>query len=78
MALPAAMAMCCVPTSLTFVAILAPIFLGIVWFVAKRLAGRWIRRIAHLVGFGLTTLFLGVLVGEILDHWLFPRGSLHD
>ena len=59
--------------SLTFVAIFAVPLVIVVWSVTRTFQARPLIRVLHVAGFSLTTLFLGVLVGNVLDPWLFPN-----
>jgi|SRR5579864_7227697 len=59
--------------SLTFVFLLTPFFLMIVWCVLRDIEGSWLRRSGHLLGLTAVTIGLGVFIGQFVDFWLFPR-----
>jgi hypothetical protein len=59
--------------NLTLVGVFAIPFVVIVRSIARTFQGSRIRTILHVMGLGLTMLSLGMLVGNVLDPWLFPR-----
>jgi hypothetical protein len=59
--------------SLTFVGMLTAPFVVIVWSIVQTFQGSRLRKVLHVLGLGLTTLGLGMLIGNVLDPWLFPN-----
>jgi H+/Cl- antiporter ClcA len=59
--------------SLTLVGVFTIPLVVIVRSIVRTFQGSRKRTILHVIGLGLTTLFLGLLVGNVLDPWLFPR-----
>ncbi len=59
--------------SLTFVGALAAPFVTIIWSIVRTFHGGREHKCLHVLGLGLTTLCLGMLVGNVLDPWLFPN-----
>jgi hypothetical protein len=59
--------------SLTFVALFSVPFILIVWTVSRHLAGRPRKRAAHIAGLTGTMFCVGILIGNVIDPWLFPR-----
>src|SRR5262249_51392729 len=59
--------------SLTFVGLLTVPFVAIFWSIVRTVDGSWGRKILHVLGLGLATLCLGMLIGNVLDPWLFPN-----
>ena len=59
--------------SLTFVALMAVPFAWITGMVASAAWGRWPLAVRHLVVRAVLMLGVGVLVGNVLDPWLYPR-----
>lgn len=59
--------------SLTFVGLLSVPFLVVVWIVSRDLAGSPWKRAAHIGGLTVTMFCVGVLIGNVIDPWLFPR-----
>ena len=59
--------------SLTFVGVLTVPFVLIVWSIVRTFRGSRVRKVLHVLGLGLTMLCLGMLVGNVLDPWLFPN-----
>jgi hypothetical protein len=57
---------------LTFVAVLSVPFVAILWSIVRRFQGRAARKTMRVAAFALVTLALGVLIGDVLDPWLFP------
>lgn len=60
---------------LTFVSVLAIPFVVIVVSVLRTFQGTRARKLAHLAGLSLTMMGLGILIGNVLDPWLFPGRS---
>ena len=58
--------------SLTFLCIFAIPFLLVVWSIARTFRANRFRTLLHILGLGLITLCLGILVGHFVDPWLFP------
>ena len=58
--------------SFTFVGIFAIPFLLIVWSIARTFRANRFRTLLHILGLGLMTLCLGILIGNFIDPWLFP------
>lgn len=59
---------------LTFLILLTIPFVVIVVSVLRAFQGTRTRKAAHLTGLALTMMGLGVLIGNVLDPWLFPGG----
>jgi hypothetical protein len=59
--------------SLTFVGVLTVPFVIVVWNIVRTFPASRARRGLHVIGLGLTMLCLGMLVGNVLDPWLFPN-----
>lgn len=59
--------------SLTLVGVLTLPFVIIVWSVVRTFQGTRARAILHVLGLGFAMLCLGLLVGDVLDPWLFPN-----
>jgi hypothetical protein len=59
--------------SLTLAGVLTIPFVIIVWSIVRTFQGSRICTILHVIGLGFTMLFLGMLVGNALDPWLFPN-----
>ena len=59
--------------SLTLVGVFTIPFVVIVRSIVRTFQGSRKRASLHVIGLGLTTLSLGMLVGNVLDPWLFPR-----
>ena len=59
--------------SLTFAGVLTVPFLLLVWSVVRTFQGRPGSKFLHVLGLGLTTLCVGMFVGNVLDPWLFPN-----
>lgn len=59
--------------SLTLVGVLTLPFAIIVRSVVRTFQGSRARTILHVLGLGFTILCLGLLVGNVLDPWLFPK-----
>ncbi len=59
--------------NLTFVGGLTLPFVIIVWSVVRTFQGSRARTNLHVLGLGFTMLCLGMLVGNVLDPWLFPN-----
>jgi len=58
--------------SFTFVGIFAVPFVLIVWDIVRRFRASRFQTVLHLFGLGLVTLCLGILIGRVIDPWLFP------
>jgi hypothetical protein len=58
--------------SLTFVALFAVPFVAIVWSVARTFRASRPRTILHVLALGFVALCLGMLIGSVIDPWLFP------
>jgi len=59
--------------SLTIIGMMTPPLAMIVWSIARTFRGTLLRKTLHLTGLGLTTLVLGILIGNVFDPWLFPN-----
>ena len=59
--------------SLALVAVFTLPCVSIVASVVQTFEGNWMRRGLHLLGFGFIVLCIGLLVGNVLDPWLFPN-----
>ncbi len=59
--------------SLTFVCLLGIPFIGIVWVAVNTWAGSRLSKTLNLLGLVLVTFGLGILIGSIIDPWLFPN-----
>jgi hypothetical protein len=59
--------------SLTLVVILVFPFAAVVWSVFRSLRASAACKALHLAGFALITFGIGMLIGNVLDPWLFPR-----
>jgi len=60
---------------LMFLSVLAIPFVVIVVKVLRTFQGTRTRKLAHLAGLSLTMMGLGILIGNVLDPWLFPGRS---
>ena len=60
---------------LTFLSVLSIPFVVIVVSVLRTFQGTRARKLAHLAGLSLTMMGLGILIGNVLDPWLFPGRS---
>lgn len=58
--------------SLTFVCVFAVPFVLVVWSIARTFRANRFRTLLHILGLGFITLCLGMLVGHLVDPWLFP------
>ena len=59
--------------SLTFVLALTPPFVFIVWLLLRTFrGGGTLRKCLNVLGLAFLTLCIGMLVGNVLDPWLFP------
>lgn len=59
--------------SLTFVCLLSVPFLYIVWSAVHVWTGSRLSKAMHLCGLALVTFCIGILIGNVLDPWLFPK-----
>ena len=59
--------------SLTFVAIFAVPFMWIVSTIVRTFPGTRLRKTGQLLALGVATVCIGVLVGNVLDPWLFSN-----
>ncbi len=59
--------------SLTFVGLIGIPLSCVVWMVVGALAGSRLFKLLTLIGFGLTTFGVGILIGSVIDPWLFPH-----
>lgn len=58
---------------LTFVVVLAPLFATVAWLIFSGLVENRLARTAHLIATALVVFCIGLLVGQLIDPWLFPR-----
>lgn len=59
--------------SLTILAVLLLPFVLIVWSVVRTFHGSDIRKSVHILALAVTTIAIGLLIGNVLDPWLFPN-----
>lgn len=59
--------------SLTLVAALSPPFVFILWLFLRSFRGTASAKIINVIGLTILTFCIGMLVGNVLDPWLFPR-----
>jgi hypothetical protein len=59
--------------SLTFVAVLSPLFVLVVWLFLRDFRGTPRIKVLNAIGLTLITFCIGMLIGNVLDPWLFPR-----
>ena len=59
--------------SLTFVIALAPLFVVIVWLLFRSFRGTLRGKALNAIGLTTLTFCIGMLIGNVLDPWLFPR-----
>jgi hypothetical protein len=59
--------------SLTFVTVFSIPFIAVVASLLRTFRGSWIRKTGHVLALGLPMMGLGIVIGNILDPWLFPR-----
>jgi hypothetical protein len=59
--------------SLTFVAALSPLFVLVVWLLLRDFRETLRMKVLNAVGLSLVTLCIGLLIGNVLDPWLFPH-----
>lgn len=59
--------------SLTFVGLLSVPFICIVWTAVDTWAGSRLSKILNIFGLVLVTFGIGVLIGNVIDPWLFPK-----
>jgi hypothetical protein len=59
--------------SLTFVCLLSVLFIYIIGAVVDTWAGSRLSKALNLFGLALVTFGIGILIGNVLDPWLFPK-----
>jgi hypothetical protein len=58
---------------LSFVLVFAPLFATVAWLITADLGGSRLARAGRLVAAALVVFCIGLLVGQVIDPWLFPR-----
>jgi hypothetical protein len=59
--------------SLTLVVVLAPLFVVIVWLLFLNFRATPRDKAVNAIGLTFVTFCIAMLVGDVLDPWLFPR-----
>lgn len=59
--------------SLTFVVVFSPLFFAVLWLILRHFRGTPCIKILNAIGLTILTFCVGMLVGNVLDPWLFPR-----
>lgn len=59
--------------SLTFVCLLSVPFIYIVWAATDTWAGSRLSKALNLFGLASVTFGIGILIGNVIDPWLFPK-----
>lgn len=60
--------------SLAFIVALSPFFGIILWLFLRNFRGTTSAKILNALGLTVLTFCIGMLVGNVLDPWLFPHG----